>query len=59
MLAMKGNYVRVKKEVITDYETRGYKHNEAGYQVTNTEYAGVFVKEFGYIILHSDYEIVG
>ena len=56
---MKGNYVRVKKEVITDYETRGYKHNEAGYQVTNAEYAGVFVKEFGYIILHSDYEIVG
>ena len=58
MRAKKGQYVRVKEELIKDYETRGYVHNLEGYEVTNLEPAGVFIKEFGYIILHSDYEIV-
>ena len=58
MRAKKGQYVRVKEELIKDYETRGYVHNLEGYEVTNIEPAGVFIKEFGYIILHSDYEIV-
>ena len=58
MRAKKGQYVRVKEELIKDYETRGYVHNLEGYEVTNLEPAGVFIKEFGYIILHSDYEII-
>ena len=58
MRAKKGQYIRVKEELIKDYETRGYVHNLGGYEVTNLEPAGVFIKEFGYIILHSDYEIV-
>ena len=58
MRAKKGQYVRVKEELIKDYETRGYVDNLGGYEVTSLEPAGVFIKEFGYIILHSDYEII-
>lgn len=58
MRAKKGQYIRVKEALIKDYETRGYVDNLEGYEVTNLEPAGVFIKEFGYIILHSDYEIV-
>lgn len=58
MNAKKGHYVRVKEELIKDYETRGYVHNLGGYEVTNLEPSGVFIKEFGYIILHGDYEII-
>lgn len=58
MEATRGQFVRVKKELIADYETRGYKHKKSGYKVINIENAGVFVREFGYIILHNDYEIV-
>ena len=58
MRATKGQYIKVKEGVLTDYETRGYVHNLEGYEVTNLEPAGVFIKEFGYIILHGDYEII-
>ena len=55
---MKGKYVRVKKECIADYETRGYRHNKAGYKVVNEEPVGVYIVEYRYIMLHSDLEVV-
>lgn len=58
MYAVKGQFIRIKKDVIANYETRGYVHNEEGYEVINIEHTGVFIREFNYIILHSDYEIV-
>lgn len=58
MRAKKGQRIRVKEELIKDYETRGYVYNLDGYEVTSLEPAGVFIKEFGYIILHGDYEII-
>ena len=58
MEAIKGQYVKVKEEVLGYYKSKGYIHNEEGYEVTSVEHVGVFIKEYGYIILHSDYEIV-
>ena len=58
MKAIKGQRIKVKEELTKDYETRGYVDNLDGYEVTSTEPAGVFIKEFSYIILHGDYEIL-
>ena len=55
---MKGKYVRIKQECIADYETRGYRHNKAGYKVINEEPVGVYIAEYRYIILRSDLEVV-
>lgn len=58
MRAKKGQYIKVKEELTKDYETRGYVDNLDGYEVTDIEPTGVFIKEFSYIILHGDYEIL-
>ena len=50
--------IRVKKEFLSDYKTKGYVENELGYNVKAKENCGIFVKEFGYIILHGEYEVV-
>lgn len=58
MKATKGQRIKVKEELIKDYEIRGYIDNLDGYKVTDTEPAGIFIKEYSYIILHGDYEIL-
>ena len=58
MKATRGQRIKVKEELTKDYETRGYVDNLDGYEVTDIEPAGVFIKEFSYIILHGDYEIL-
>ena len=58
MRATRGQRIKVKEELTKDYETRGYVDNLDGYEVTDIEHAGVFIKEFSYIILHGDYEIL-
>lgn len=59
MKATKGQRIKVKEELLKDYEKRGYVDNSDGYEVINLEPAGVFIIEFRYIILHGDYEILG
>ena len=58
MKAIRGQRIKVKEELTKDYETRGYVDSLDGYKVTDIEPAGVFIKEFSYIILHGDYEIL-
>lgn len=58
MKATKGQRIKVKEELLKDYEIRGYVDNPNGYKVINIEPAGVFIIEFRYIILHGDYEIL-
>jgi len=50
--------IKVKKEFLDDYKTRGYVENKLGYKVKTKENFGVFVKEFVYIILQGEYEVV-
>ena len=50
--------IKVKKESLKDYKSRGYIENENGYSVKAKECFGVFIKEFGYIILNSDLEVL-
>ena len=49
--------IRIVKD-LEFYESRGYINNPCGYKVTAEEHSGVFIKEYGYLILHSDYETV-
>lgn len=58
MRATKGQYIRVKESELEEYIRLGYTPNNEGYRVTNVEPVGAFVKEYGRIILHGDYEII-
>lgn len=50
--------IKVKKEYVEDYKTRGYVENEKGYKIKSMENYGIFIKEFGYIILNGEWEEV-
>ena len=50
--------IRVKAAALADYESRGYIDRKEGYQVKAEEHSGVFIKEYGYMILHTDYEVI-
>ena len=50
--------IKVKDEFLKDYEMRGYINNKNGYKIKSMENYGVFIKEFGYIILNGEYEVV-
>lgn len=57
MRAKKGQYIKVKESELDEYIRLGYTPNKKGYRVTNVEPVGAFIKEYGRIILHNDYEI--
>ena len=58
MQATKGQMIKVKESMLEEYIRLGYIPNKKGYRVTNVESVGAFIKEYGRIILHNDYEIV-
>lgn len=58
MQATKGQMIKVKESKLEVYIKLGYTPNKKGYRVTNVEPVGAFIKEYGRIILHNDYEIV-
>ncbi len=50
--------IKVKDEFLKDYESRGYANNKNGYKIKSMESFGVFIREFGYIILNGEYEVI-
>lgn len=48
--------IRIKKEFLEDYKSRGYIENNDGYKLKSKKNCGVFIKEFGYIILNGEWE---
>lgn len=58
MQATKGQMIKVKESKLEVYIKLGYTPNKKGYKVTKIEPVGAFIKEYGRIILHNDYEIV-
>lgn len=58
MQATKGQMIKVKESELEEYIRLGYTPNKKGYKVISVEPVGAFIKEYGRIILHNDYEIV-
>lgn len=50
--------IKVKSEFLNDYKIRGYVENNNGYKIKSKENMGVFIKEFVYIILEGEYEVI-
>ena len=57
MTAEKGNLIRLNTND-GFYKEHGFPDEGGTYKVVAAEQHGVFIKEYGFIILHSDYEII-